>query len=93
MSKGSAMVWAMVLIGLFVISLMWILFSQVIYGYVQPDVYTALTVGNTTDTTGAVATMNIIEMVWYTWPLILIFGLLFVGIVHSQRREPDQYYQ
>lgn len=90
--KGSAMVWAMVLIGIFVVSLMWILFSDVIYVHVQPDVYTAITTQNTTDTTEAVNTMNIIEMVWYTWPLILIFGLLFVGIVHSQRREPDQYY-
>ena len=90
--KGSAVVWAMILIGIFSVTLLYIIFSQVIYVNIQPNVHAALTSTNTTDTTQAVQSMAILEMVWKWWPLILVFGLIFAGIVSSQRREPDEYY-
>ena len=90
--KGSAVVWAYILIGLFTVTLLYIIFSQVIYVNVQPTVFNHLTVTNTTDTTDAVATLNLIEDVWTWWPVIFILGLLLIGIIASQRREPDEYY-
>ena len=90
--KGSALVWVMVLIGIFVVSLMYILFSSVIYTHIAPTVYNELTVTNTTDTTQAIATYNLIELVWSWWPLILIVGLIMIGFVSAQRREPDEFY-
>ena len=69
-----------------------LLFSNVIFTYVYPPAYNALTVTNTTDTTQAVETLHIIEVVWKWWPLILIFGLIAAGFVASQKKEPDEYY-
>lgn len=91
--KGSAIVWAMILVGIFTVSLLYIIFSEVIYVNVYPGVYSALTVTNTTDTTDAVTTMNLIEQVWTWWPLVFIMGILFIGIIAAQRREPDEYFQ
>lgn len=90
--KGSAVAWAMILAGIFVITLFYLLFSQVIYGYIQPNVHKALTITNTTDTTQAVQAMAILEMVWKWWPIILVLGLIMVGFVLSQKKEPDEYY-
>lgn len=86
--KGIITVWMEILIGLFVIALVYLVFSEVIYVYLRPTVITAL--GNATNTTQALNTISIIDMAWQYWPLILIGGLFLFGIVAAQRREPNE---
>lgn len=91
MKKGSAVAWFNILIGIFVIGLAYLIFSQVIYEYIRPTVVSGLESLNTTAKDRALDTINLLDIVWSYWPLILIFGLLLYGIIQAQRREPDEY--
>lgn len=88
--KGSAIKWLEILIAIFVISLFYLLFSQVIYQYVRPSVVAGLSAPGINNTSAA-TTLAIIDTVWQYWPLILIFGMILVGVVYSLRRDPDEY--
>jgi hypothetical protein len=90
--KGSAICWLEILVAIFVISLMYLLFTQVIYVYIKPSVMTGINTSGA-NITNALQTFAIIDMVWQYFPLILIFGMLIVGVVYSMRREPDEVYR
>ena len=92
--KGVMIVWLEILVAIFVIGLFYVLFSYVIYGQLKPLIIPQLNALNSTtlNTTGMQQTINMIDMVWTWWPLILICGLIVYGFVASQKREPDQYY-
>ena len=96
--KGVALVWFHILVGIFVIGIVYLVMTQVFYGYIQPIVKPAFLANNASyNASGvniqrAVDTMDMIDTVWAYWPFFLIFGLLLYGIVASQKREPDEFY-
>jgi len=91
--KGTAIIWLNILAGIFFVALVYIIWSQVIYVYIKPIVVPAIeNMNGTYNTTSALNTIALIDIVWQYWPLILIFGLILYGFVAAQRREPDQYY-
>ena len=89
-----AYIWLNILVGIFVISLFYMIFSQVLYVHIQPLILPQLqNLSAPVNSTQVRATLDLIEFVWQYWPLILIFGLIIYGIVASQKREPDYYYE
>ena len=94
--KGIATVWLEVLAGIFVVGLVYIIMSYVLYGQITPVIYPKLAAINETvsgvNVTAMQTTINIINVVWIVWPLIFIFGLIFWGIVRSQKREYETAY-
>jgi len=90
--KGIALVWIYILIGIFIIGFMYLAFSYVYYDHIKPILNDELVYNNTSDTTPAVETLDLIDTVWRYFPIILIFGLLLYGFVAAQKREPDEYY-
>ena len=89
--KGVAIVWVEILAGIFVIGLLYAIFSDVIYGWITPAIFPHLSaidpVTSGVNTTAMFATWNIINMVWYVFPIILIFALLLYGVIRSQEKE------
>lgn len=90
----SALVWLQIVGGIILVSLLYLIGTQIIYVYVQPAIKPSILAVNSTafNTTSAINTMNLIDNVWAYIPLILIFGLLAYGFVAAQRREPDEVY-
>jgi len=88
--KGVAMVWLYILFSYFIIGVVYIIFSYVLY---SEDVGIGNIINTSTiDNEDAQSTLQTISTVWRWWPLPLIVGLFIFGIVQSQRREPDIYY-
>lgn len=89
--KGIAVVWLNILAGIFIVALVYIIFSRIIFGNITPTFYPQLQEINETTSgvnkTAMFQTWNLIVVIWYLWPLIFIFGLIFYGIVRSQKRE------
>jgi len=95
-NKGVVMVWLMILAGIFLIGMFYLIFTNVLYVHVSPVLRPEINALNETtafNKTQALATYDLIHTIWRWWPLVLIFGLIFYGVVASQRREPDQYYR
>ena len=84
--KGSVYVWLMALTGLFVVSLIWIIFSNVMFDHLFPLVSNA-----TAANPDAQATIGYLQTAWSYWPVILLVGFILLMIVSAQRREPEQY--
>jgi len=95
--KGSAFAWLVILIAIFAIGLVYMIFTNVFVGMLIPYTEAYLSTvtypnGTAVNITDATATINLIKLVWNAWPLIAIIGLIVVGFVMAQRREPGQYY-
>jgi hypothetical protein len=92
--KGQAFVWLEILAAIFVVGLFYVVWSWVLYGQVKALIMPQINTLNssTLNTTGMQSTINIIDIVWQYWPLIIIFGLILYGIVAAQKREPHEYY-
>lgn len=88
--KGVMGVWLVILISIFIIALVYIIFSYVLYSDTNGIAHLVNT--STIDNEDAQATLTTISTVWRWWPAPLIIGLIIWGIVSSQRREPDVYY-
>jgi hypothetical protein len=88
-NHGVAIIWVEILLAIGVVSMVYIIFSYIIYSTngIANLVNTSSEVINNTR---AQSTLNIINIVWQYWPLIFIVGLIMYGFVASQRREPDQ---
>jgi hypothetical protein len=89
----AAFTWLEILSAIFVISLFYILWSYVLYGNVKAMIMpkiNALDCSGTLNCTQMLNTINVIDMVWQYWPLILIFGLIVYGFVSSMRRDPNE---
>jgi len=86
-----ATVWLEILAGIFIVGLVYIVFSYVLYGQITTVIYPKISEINETSSgvnkTAIQNTINIINVVWMLWPLIFIFGLILYGIVRSQKRE------
>lgn len=83
-------VWVTILVGLFVVGMVYMLFSYVLY---SDQVGLENIVNSSTwNNTQAQNTLTNINMAWRMWPLVFIVGLIMWGIVSSQRREPDYGY-
>jgi len=84
--KGAFYVWAAFLMFMFLIVMVYAMFSPIM-SVLIPSMQSQL---NTSTPAGINAsnTMNTITTVWTIWPFILLFGLLLWGFVASQRREP-----
>jgi len=95
--KGVAVVWLQCLIGIFIVGIVYTVFTYVLYGNITPALYPSIEAINGTssmvNTTQMNNTINIINMVWYVWPLMFIFGLIFWAFVASQKREYQTTYQ
>lgn len=85
--KGSAVVWLVILVLFFSTMLVYVVFSPVISS-VTPEIQSFLNTTNSTIATQAGETINIIGIVWRTWPFWLILGLFIWGIVAIQKKEP-----
>lgn len=94
--KGSAWAWLIVLIAMFAIGLIYIIFTQILMGTLFPDVESYLdtvtyTNGSAYNNTDALRTISYLKTAWNVWPIIVFVGLMIVGFVMSQRREPIGY--
>lgn len=87
--KGVAGVWLMILVSIFVIGLVYIIFSYVLYSDTVGLAHIVNT--STINNTDAQSTLAQINTVWRWWPAPFIIGLFIWGIVSSQRKEPDVY--
>lgn len=89
--RGIAVIWLNILGGIFIVALVYIIFSNVIFGSITPQFFPQLQAIDPTtsgvNTTALFQTWNLVAMVWYLWPLIFVFSLIFYGIVRSQKRE------
>jgi len=89
--KGIAVVWLQAMIGIFIVSLVYIMFSYVLYGQITPAIYPGIEAINSTSSmvnlTQMNATINLINVVWMMWPLLFIFGLILWAFAASQKRE------
>lgn len=94
--KGVAIIWLEILAGIFVIGLAYVIMSYILYGQITTFIYPKIEAINESESsvnkTALISTINIINLVWQLWPLILIFGLLFYGIVRAQKREYETAY-
>lgn len=95
--RGVAIIWLGVLVGIFVVGLMYTIFSQVLYGYITPTFYPQLdAIDNTTsgvNTTAMHTTINLLNLVWTIFPLIFVFALILYGFMASQRKGYEVSYQ
>jgi hypothetical protein len=89
--KGSAYVYLVVMVMIFVVMLVYNIFSYPLSA-LEPNIkdYINQTVNETNSTAGSSAlyTINIIDLVWKYWPLLLIFFLMIWAFVAAQKREP-----
>jgi len=89
--KGVASVWLSALIGIFIVGLLYVIFSYVLFGQITPVIYPQIQAINATasglNSTQLDNTLNIISTVWMLFPLIFIFGLIFWAFVASQKTE------
>lgn len=84
--KGSAFVW-LLLVGLvFMIVFMWSIFSQAYIPTVFPATEDAIS-GNAR----AEATLDFLKLIWDSWPIIALVGLVFAGFILTAKREPDTF--
>lgn len=95
-NKGSAWAFLVVLIAMFVIGLIYIIFTRVLMGVLFPAVETYLDTvtyanGTAVNVSQAVTTIAYLKTVWNWWPFISIIGFIIVAFVMAQRREPGQY--
>jgi len=80
MKKAVLWDWLFILVGLFVLILLWTMLNPHIY--------------NVIDWLGVDTNNEIVQMllfVWQKFPYILVGGLLLFGFVASQRRDPNYY--
>ena len=80
MKKAVLWDWLFILVGLFVLILLW--------NMLNPHIY------NVIDWLGVDTNNEIVQMllfVWQKFPYILVGGLLLFGFVASQRRDPNYY--
>jgi len=77
--RGVAYTWIVILFTLFVIALLYIIFSPVINELL----------GFAAEHNVPTQNVAIIEKSWYWFPIVLIFGLFIYGIIRAQKREPD----
>jgi len=85
-SKGVMFAWFKILVGLFVVTMAYLFFSNIIYNHIRPFV-----INDIPENSSAYQTIEIIDLMWQYWPLIVIIGFIIYGIVAAQRREPDEY--
>lgn len=85
--KGSVYVWLMGLVGLFFVTLIWIIFSNVMFDHLFPLVSNA-----TLNNSMAQQTISYLIMAWTYWPIILLVGFILLMVVSAQRREPETVY-
>ena len=85
--KGVVYTWIIILISIFIISIVWIIFSQVLVPEFFPTMGEQLAAYPQT-----MDTYTSIKNVWDYWPLILIGGLIFYGFARSQKKEYDTGY-
>jgi hypothetical protein len=88
--KGIAAVWLEILFGIFIVGFIYIIFSDVIYGWVTPQIYphlAAIDESSGVNVTMLHNTINLVNLSWYLFPLIMIFGLIFYGFIRAQKRE------
>lgn len=83
---SAAYAWIIVLLFVFVISFLWIIFSQVMVPYVFPEAKAALA-----GYPDSLTVVDNIETMWNNWPLIALFLMVVFGLVSSLRRQPDTY--
>lgn len=81
--KGGIMDWVAALSGLFIVSLLWIIFSgKLIYPLLLPMCDTI------TDVDG-IATCALFRTIWAAWPIVLLVGFILLMMVSAQRRSPE----
>lgn len=79
--EGSAANFVIGLVVLFVVSLLWIIFSRV-FETLFPAMKQHLVGGQFIDT------YNLIVMAWNNWPLMILIGIGIYWVVNSQKEEP-----
>lgn len=79
--KGSAFVWIMITVMVFVVAIVYMIFTQVVIK-VQGATVSVL---NDSD---YAKSYNTTIMVWKYWPLIALIGLIIAGILLSLKQEP-----
>lgn len=90
--KGVMLVWITILVSIFVIMFLYLVFTDVYYNLVKPMSIDGINNITSNTSTGAIDTLNFIDVVWTYWPIIFIFGLLLYGFIAAQRREPNEAY-
>ena len=73
-----------IVIGLALIALIFIPFDYAAREVVLPFAQSQITSGNATNTT------NTLINVWFVFPIIVAFGMLYYGIARSQKRSTLQ---
>lgn len=92
--KGVAYVWFYILISIFFIGVVYTIQTQILYVYLQPIIVPSIEAmqnSTTFNSTGAITSINTLNIVWQYWPFFFIFGLLLYGFVAGQKREPSEY--
>ena len=82
--KGSAYVWLYVLLGLFIISIIYLIMTPAwiqTYNFTQEHMTVSTYDG----------TFQKLETFWWAFPVLLIVGLIIWGIVSSLRRDPNYF--
>jgi hypothetical protein len=84
LNKGQTLpgVWAIILIGLFVVTVVYIIFNQVVTGHLYD-----LAVSKDVD----VDVLGTLMSSWRIWPVLFIFALFLWGFANSGRDTFTQY--
>ena len=93
--QGIAIIWLGVLVTIFIIGLLYVVFSYVIYGNLTPAIYPALNALDNSSGINVTAlhhTIDLINLVWLTFPLMMMFAVILYGFMASQRRGYETSY-
>ncbi len=81
--KGNAWAALAALLLLFVTTLTWMLMSNMFQPLLFPQMEQILS-GHSS----ALDTLNILQMAWNNWPVVIVAGLVIYVIVAAQKEEP-----
>jgi hypothetical protein len=83
------------LFGIVIVGVLYIIFSNILYGQITPLIYPSIAAINSTtsgvNTTQLATTLNLINTVWMAFPLVFILGLILWAFMASQRPQPVVY--